>query len=116
MREFKIQDQVIRSLDAKEVRVERHFSYIFAFSAAVTQKGLQDLIHHPQVSSIEPDRILQAHLVQGIPLINAATVRNTDNGSGLAIAICDTGIDYNHSMSGNPLTAAAGLTTREVLS
>ena len=95
-----IQDQVIRSLDAKEVQVERRFSYIFAFSAAVTQKGLQDLINHPQVSSIEPDRILQAHLAQGIPLINASTVRNTYNGSGLAIAICDTGIDYTHPMLG----------------
>ena len=97
-----IQDQVIRSLDTKEVQVERRFSYIFAFSAAVTQKGLQDLINHPQVSSIEPDRILQAHLAQGIPLINASTVRNTYNGSGLAIAICDTGIDYNHIMLGGP--------------
>jgi subtilisin family serine protease len=97
-----IQNQVILSLDAKEVQIERRFSYIIAFSAAVTEKGLQDLINHPQVSSIEPDRVLQAHLVQGIPLINASTVRNTYNGSGLAIAICDTGIDYNHTMLGGP--------------
>jgi subtilisin family serine protease len=96
------QDQVIRSLDANEIQIERRFSYIFAFSAVVTQKGLQDLINHPQVSSIEPNRILQAHLAQGIPLINASTVRNTYNGSGLAIAICDTGIDYNHPMLGGP--------------
>ncbi|MBC8417309.1 MAG: S8 family serine peptidase, partial [Desulfobacterales bacterium] len=33
--------------------------------------------------------------------MNASTTRSTYNGSGLAIAICDTGIDYTHSKLGN---------------
>ena len=36
----------------------------------------------------------------GIPLMNAAEARNSYSGSGLSIAICDTGIDYTHPKLG----------------
>ncbi|MDY6839504.1 MAG: S8 family serine peptidase [Thermodesulfobacteriota bacterium] len=94
------QDAVIPALDIKEVRIIHQFSYIFSFAAEVSLKGLQDLIDHPDVASIEKDGILEPHLAQGIPLMNAAAVRNTHNGSGLSIAICDTGIDYTHARLG----------------
>ncbi|MCK4824261.1 S8 family serine peptidase, partial [bacterium] len=95
------QDMVINIVDPGEFRVTNRFTYIFGFSAEVTLDGLQELTQIEEVISINKDRILEPHLAQGIPLMNASTVRNTYNGSGISIAICDTGIDYTHPMLGD---------------
>lgn len=95
-----VQDRVIGSLDHSEVRTTNRFLYIFGFSAEVTLQGLQDLIDNASVLSIEKDGILYANLAQGIPLMNASTPRSSYNGSGLSVAICDTGIDYTHPRLG----------------
>jgi len=94
------QEQVISRLDPGNVQITNRFTYIFGFSAEVTLEGLKALEELDEVVSISKDRILEAHLAQGIPLMNASTVRNTYNGSGIAIAICDTGIDYTHPRLG----------------
>jgi subtilisin family serine protease len=94
------QDRVIASLSPADVGITHTFSYIFGFAAEVTPEGLQELIDSADVLSVEKDQILEAHLAQGIPLMNASTARSSYNGSGLSIAICDTGIDYTHPMLG----------------
>ena len=94
------QEQVISRLDPDKVQITNRFVYIFGFSVEVTLEGLGELEELDEVASISKDRILVAHLAQGIPLMNASTVRNTYNGSGIAIAICDTGIDYTHPRLG----------------
>ena len=66
----------------------------------MTANALEKLLNHPQVESIEPVQEMHAHLAQGIPLMNALATRSTYDGSGIAIAICDTGIDYNHPRLG----------------
>ena len=95
-----VQDIVINLMDPSEFRITNRFTYIFGFSAEVTPEGLQELTEIDEVVSIEKDEILKAHLAQGIPLMNASTVRGTYNGVGTSIAICDTGIDYTHPMLG----------------
>ena len=97
---YDVQTRVITSLDDSEVRITNKFIYIFGFSAEVTLQGLQDLIDNADVFSIEEDGILHANLAQGIPLMNATTPRSSYNGSGLSVAICDTGIDYTHPRLG----------------
>jgi subtilisin family serine protease len=94
------QERVIDSLDSGQAYITNRFKYIFGFSAEVSLKGLQILVDNSDVLSIEKDEILHAHLAQGIPLMNAATVRSKYNGLGLSLAICDTGIDYTHSKLG----------------
>jgi subtilisin family serine protease len=94
-------DKAINTLDLSKVNVTRKFSYMFGFTAKVTVEGLEYLANRFDVASVEKNRILHAHLAQGIPLMNAATPRSTYNGSGIAIAICDTGIDTSHPMLGN---------------
>ena len=94
------QDRVIGNLDDSQVRITNRFVYIFGFSAEVTLQGLQDLIDNADILSIEKDRILYPNLAQGIPLMNASTPRSSYNGSGLSVAICDTGIDYTHPRLG----------------
>ena len=97
---YDVQNQVISNLDDSQVRLTNRFIYIFGFSAEVTLQGLQALIDNADVLSIEKDEILHANLAQGIPLMNASTPRISYNGSGLSVAICDTGIDYTHPRLG----------------
>jgi subtilisin family serine protease len=94
------QEQAIGRLDPGKVQITNRFTYIFGFSAEVTIDGLKELEELEDVVSICKDSILQPHLAQGIPLMNASTVRSTYNGSGMSIAICDTGIDYTHARLG----------------
>ncbi|MCW5550740.1 MAG: S8 family serine peptidase [Verrucomicrobiae bacterium] len=94
------QDEVIADVPPGLLQVRFHYENISAFSAEVTWEALEALRVDPRVSSIEPVYILEAHLNQGIPLMNALASRPTYNGSGLAIAICDTGVDYTHPQLG----------------
>ncbi|MCG6881146.1 MAG: S8 family serine peptidase [Deltaproteobacteria bacterium] len=94
------QEAVIDVLDPDDCKITNRFVYIFGFSAEVSLRGLQDLVDNPDVLSIEKDEILHANLAQGIPLMNASTPRSSYNGSGLSIAVCDTGIDYTHPRLG----------------
>jgi subtilisin family serine protease len=95
------QDRVMNALDPNHIRITNRFSYIFGFSAEVTQEGLQELVDNPDVFSIDEDTIIEAQTAQGIPLMNAYTASSFYDGSGMAIAICDTGIDYTHPRLGN---------------
>jgi len=95
-----VQNRVISRMDSSKLRITNRFIYTFGFSAEITLKGLNELAEIEEVVSIEKDELLEAHLAQGIPLINASSVRNTYDGAGVAIAICDTGIDYTHPKLG----------------
>jgi PKD repeat protein/subtilisin family serine protease len=95
-----LQQNVLDTLSTKDVRVGFRFDNIPGFSAEVTADGLKALQANPQVALIEPVYLIEPHLAQGIPLIHGMTYRTTYNGAGLAIAICDTGIDYNHAQLG----------------
>jgi len=76
------------------------FDNIAGFSAEVTPGGLKALQAHPSVISIEPVIVISTHLAQGIPLMHGMTYRSAYNGAGMSIAICDTGVDYNHPRLG----------------
>jgi len=94
------QAEVLSSLPAAEFTLRRRFENQAAFSAEVTPKALDRLLSHPRVNSIEPVYPLELHLAQGIPLINGTVYRSTYNGQGVAIAICDSGVDYTHPKLG----------------
>ena len=94
------QDSVLSSLTAAEFTLQHRYENMAAFSGEVTIEGLNKLLNDPMVAHIEPVRFLYPTLAQGIPLINATAVRQNYNGQGMAIAICDTGVDYTHQMLG----------------
>lgn len=93
-------NQAIHQLGVTGMTVTHRFSYQFGFSARVTPGALERIVALPEVVAVEKDGILYAHLAQGIPLMNAATVRSSYTGAGLSIAICDTGIDTSHPRLG----------------
>jgi len=96
-----VQNMVIARMEPSNFRLTNKFKYVFGLAAEVTLQGLRALTEMEEVASIQKDEILYPHLAQGIPLMNASTVRTTYNGQGISIAICDTGIDYTHPMLGN---------------
>jgi subtilisin family serine protease len=94
------QQKVLSTLTTSEFKLRRRFENQAGFSTEVTLEGLRKLSNNPMVESIEPVHLLKLHLAQGISLINGLVYRSTYNGQGVAIAVCDTGIDYNHSKLG----------------
>lgn len=93
-------NRVISQLGTTGMTVTQKFSYQFGFAAKVTPEALERIVNSSDVVAVEKDHILEAHLAQGIPLINADAVRSQYTGSGLSIAICDTGIDTSHPKLG----------------
>ncbi|MDH3346734.1 MAG: S8 family serine peptidase [Desulfobulbaceae bacterium] len=97
-------NRMAAQLSSADIIIKRKFSYQFGFAAEVTEKGLEQLLDLPEVILIEEDRVLLPHLSQGGSLINGITTRSTYDGSGISIAICDTGIDTAHPRLGNDNT------------
>jgi RHS repeat-associated protein/uncharacterized repeat protein (TIGR01451 family) len=94
------QEGMFQELDQNDYSLRYRLENQAAFSCDLTRKGLEKLRHHAQVALIEPVVVLQAHLAQGLPLINGMAYRSAYKGNGVAIAICDTGIDYRHPRLG----------------
>ena len=95
-----LQNDALARLSAGSFEVRWLYENQPAFSGTVTTQGLVELLEDPNVRHIDPVFEVEINTRQGIPVINASGVRTTVDGSGLAIAICDTGIDYNHSRLG----------------
>jgi hypothetical protein len=95
-----IQAPVLSTLSINEFRLRHRFENQAGFSGEVTIEALGKLIDDPCVISVEPVYVEEKHLAQGVPLIGGMVHRSTYNGQGVAIAICDTGIDYSHPKLG----------------
>ncbi len=93
-------DSVLAALAASEFTLKYRYQNIAGFSVDVTQVGLDALLSNSAVAHIEPVRYAKPMLAQSIPLANATQARAAYDGSGVAIAIVDTGIDYTHPMLG----------------
>lgn len=94
------QARVLSTLDPSDFTIRYRFENQAGFSAEVNAQGLAYLLGDPRVESIEPVREVELDLKQGIPLMKADTYRSTYDGSGIAIAICDSGVDYTHPKLG----------------
>lgn len=95
-----MQTEVIETFEPNELEVAHLFENQAGFSCKVTEERLYELTDDPLVQSIEPDYVLEEHLAQGIPLLNGLVYRSTYNGQGVAVAICDSGVDYTHPKLG----------------
>lgn len=93
-------DTVIDGLDQGDVHIQRKFAYENGFAARVSLSGLEDLLADNRVYAVFEDRLLQPMTTQGLSLMQGSTPRARYDGSGIAIAVLDTGVDYNHPMLG----------------
>lgn len=94
------QDAVLKRLSRSQFTPKHRFDNILGFAGTVSRDGLEALAAMQEVESIEEDQKVEAHLAQGIPLMNGSHVRSSYDGAGVSIAITDTGIDYTHPMLG----------------
>ena len=94
------QERVLNRFNRADFKPRHVFDNILGFSATVSKAGFEALAAMPEVESIEEDQIAEAVTAQGISLMNGTQVRSTYGGTGVSIAIVDTGIDYTHSKLG----------------
>jgi subtilisin len=88
--------------------VHASFEIVPAVSATIPEAALQHLLQNPAIDVIEPDVEIQAHgeydQVWGVTKIgcvaaHAGTYTGATapvTGNGVKVAVCDTGINYNH--------------------
>jgi len=92
----KRQEEVMSVLNVEDFELGYIFENQAGFSARMNPRALESLTLHPLVESIEPVRVLEGHTAQGIALIDGLDYRSLYSGQGVAVAICDTGVDYTH--------------------
>ncbi len=91
---------------AKEIRgfggrVRRQYRLIPAMSAEVPKQALRRIRRLPGVAFVEEDQLVYAVDAEldntwGVKRIGAGAVHSYNKGTGIKVAIIDSGIDYNH--------------------
>ncbi|MCK4294432.1 MAG: right-handed parallel beta-helix repeat-containing protein [Planctomycetes bacterium] len=94
------QSMVMSSLNPAEFTSKYTYENLSALSGEVTIGGLTKLLDNPAVAYIEPVRYVHPMLRQAISLAAALEVRRVYDGTGIAIAVVDSGVDYTHPMLG----------------
>ena len=90
-----------------DIEVDAAFISINAFSANVTEDGLEKLEENENVEKILLVKPIKLQLDTSVPHIGGYTVHNISldgyniTGEGQTICVVDTGIDYTHSALGN---------------
>ncbi len=91
-----LESALLAALPAAEFTLVRKLENVPCFAGRITPTGLRALLASPLVESVELDELVGLQTDQGITLMNGDAVRTQFTGSRLSIAICDTGVDYNH--------------------
>lgn len=94
----KVREPLLNRLAATEIRNVRKFDYLPSFAAEVTPSVIRRLLKMEVVEHITPDFAVHAHTLPELTLTDAVGVRGAYGGSGVSVAICDTGVNYNHVM------------------
>jgi subtilisin family serine protease len=96
----------IRSLGGRELgRVSKALNAVFA---SVDAARIPDIRAMPGVLSVRPVINYEMDLSETVPYIGAAAVQAAGvDGTGIRVAVLDSGIDYTHAYFGGPGTAAA---------
>ncbi|UCE72494.1 MAG: S8 family serine peptidase, partial [Nitrospiraceae bacterium] len=99
-----IQERILSGLYLSDFKMKRKYKTIHGMAGKVSRKGLSKLRNHPDVLRIHKDRKAFINLAQSIPLINADTIQDLGfSGTGVTVAIIDTGVDYTHPSLGGCL-------------
>lgn len=108
------QAALLNSLAAHSVTVHTAYRSIPFVALEVDEAALQALIASPLVASIEEDVAVPPTLASSTPLIGADNVWEAgEDGSGVAVAILDTGVQYDHSFFGSRVVAEACFSTND---
>jgi hypothetical protein len=103
-----IQNRVLSSLNDSDFRLKSKWENINGFAGEVTESGLAKLSAHPDVALVYPPTEVFATLGQSVPRINADKVHDRTGGltgTGMIVAVLDTGIDTDHPQLMDDLVA-----------
>jgi uncharacterized repeat protein (TIGR01451 family) len=95
---------VLAMLDASHFKAQRDFSELpMSSMTLINPAALTRLMASPEVEAIFQDKPLKAHLTEALPLIGQTPVANVmgRKGSGVAMAILDTGVNYTRAELGS---------------
>ncbi len=91
------EESLVRGVGGK---VKYAYDIVPAIAASIPEAAIQGLLRNPRVTAIGPDVAIQATddtIPWGVARIGADVVHQSGtNGSGVKVAILDTGIDYTH--------------------
>jgi len=91
------QSAVRKALAGHNIRHRIDFRYSPQIAMTVDGPALDALVSDPAVASIAEDRLRRYSLAQSVPLIGATAAWNLGlSGTGVTIAVLDTGVDRNH--------------------
>ncbi len=88
---------VLDSLPKSQVQPAYELDAVSAFTALVTQPGVEALLAHPDVLRVEAMRYGSGALATSVPHVRAdALHRRGDVGQGVTVAVLDTGVQADH--------------------
>ena len=89
---------LLREIKPFRVKEIKSFRATPILALEVKEEALEYLAEHPDVLSLEEDRLVAPTLAESLPLIGAVNnMVNADfTGAGQTLVIMDTGVDYNH--------------------
>lgn len=83
--------------------VNAQFQYIPYLALTVDEAGLEALMDSPGVAAIFEDRLDKPLLDTSVPIVGAGAVWDSGyDGSGWAVAVLDTGVQWDHEFLGGP--------------
>lgn len=95
------QERLLDSLSDFSIAVSARYKYIPYVALTVDEAGLEALLDSPLVTSVHEDSLSAPLLDSSIPVIGADDVWAAGyDGSGWAIAVLDTGIQWDHEFFG----------------
>ncbi len=91
------QGGVLARLKRGRFNLGRRYRWLNGFSGWADARAIEALMADPDVLSIDIDRIAHGALAEGTALVGAPTAQSLGvTGSGVAVAVLDSGIDTDH--------------------
>ena len=95
------QETLLDSLSRFSITINARYKYIPYIALTVDAAGLEALLDSPLVTGVYEDSLDEPLLDSSVPIIGADDVWAAGyDGSGYAIAVLDTGVQWNHEFFG----------------
>jgi cysteine-rich repeat protein len=92
-----VRDEIERGFAPGEFRLGRRFQRINGLVGEIDARGALRLLRHPHLLGVDLEGTSRVQLAQTVPLVGAAGHHDYDvTGSGVTVAVLDTGVDRVH--------------------
>jgi subtilisin family serine protease len=97
----KAQEELLASLEGSKMVLNARYRFIPYMALSVDGEGLERLLASPLVTTVSENSLSAPLLDSSVPLIGAEEVWTAGyDGSGWAVAVIDTGIQWDHEFLG----------------